>query len=416
MSTAVIGKRFSLSRLIIPAIALGFLAIGVAGWDFSDWHWGVAGVVLYAVPLALCVFRSTLVRVWGLWFGVLLVAQTLLSVLLPFPPNDYITLPPNMNVRVDPRVYDVHGITGLQTVTSDDHGFRVQPPVDYSRGDALRIFAIGGSTTLCLSLDDLATWPHLLQEGLKDLLHKPVQVINTGVSGSRARYHLTTLHYILDLHPSAVIILVGANDWVRQIRRKFGTVPLWFEDLQLKNTLLGLALQRGVQEVSGLFVKSDKSSAPQIDNGNDVRTWQHSLDRPTTRHFTPDAVDPDYADYLGRISALCHAQNLPCIFVTQPTAYSPKATPEMRATFWMTPPFKSFTLPLDEMTRIVGLYNRYLIDFAHRHNDPVCDLASELAPTFDNFYDDEHYDTNGARHVANDLLPCVAAALNAHGS
>jgi hypothetical protein len=58
------------------------------------------------------------------------------------------------------------------------------------------------------------------------------------------------------------------------------------------------------------------------------------------------------------------------------------------------------------------LYNGYLIDFAHRHNDPVCDLASALAPTFDNFYDDEHYDTNGARNVANDLLPCVAAALS----
>ena len=411
MSTAVIATRSSLGRFVIPVIALGFLAVGLGGWDFADWHWGVAGVVLYGIPLACCAFRSTVVRVWGLWFGVFLVAQTVLSVLLPFPPNDYITLPPNMNVRVDPAVYGLRGITGLQSVTSDGHGFRVQPPVDYNRADALRIFAIGGSTTECLSLDDLATWPHLLQDELQDRLHKPVQVINTGISGSRARYHLTTLHDILDLHPSAVIILVGANDWVRQIRLKFATIPLWFEDLQLKNTLLGLAIERGVQEISALLATPHAPAAPQIDNGTDVRAWQHSLDRPTTRHFTPDAVDPDYADYLERISALCHQQNLPCVFVTQPTAYAPEASAEMRATFWMTPPFKLFTLPLDEMTRIAGLYNRYLIDFAHRHNDAVCDLASELAPTFDNFYDDEHYNTSGARNVANDLLPCVAAAL-----
>jgi lysophospholipase L1-like esterase len=406
--------RSGAKRFIVPVIALGFLGFGFAGWDLSDWRWGVLGVALYAVPLVCCAFRSVTIRAWGLWFGVFLVAQTGLARLLPFPPNDYVTLPPNMHVLADPRATDLHGISGLQTVTTDGHGFRVQPPVNYDQSDALRIFAIGGSTTECLSLDDNATWPHLLQEGLSKQLGKPVQVVNTGVSGSRARYHLTTLHYVLDLHPSAVIILVGANDWVRQIQRHFGTLPLWLEDIQLKHTLLGLALQRGIATVAGMFTTHDMEAEVPVDRGVDVRRWQHSLDRPDKRRFTPDAVEPGYADYLERISALCHEAKLTCIFVTQPTAYSLEASEAIRATFWMTPGFKSYTLPLEDMIRIAALYNRFLTDFARQHGDKVCDLASALAPSFDNFYDDEHYNTNGARNVADYLVPCVAAALAGH--
>ncbi len=99
------------------------------------------------------------------------------------------------------------------------------------------------------------------------------------------------------------------------------------------------------------------------------------------------------------------------MFVTQPTAYSLEANEVQRATFWMTPSFKPCTLPLEDMMRLVALYNHFLADFARQRGHALCDLAAALAPSLDNFYDDEHYNTNGASNVATFLVPCVAAAL-----
>jgi hypothetical protein len=89
-----------------------------------------------------------------------------------------------MRLSLDVEAPNMPGISGIQNVTTDDQGYRVMPPVDYGNADALRIFAIGGSTTESIELDDQATWPHLLQEGLNAALGRKVEVVNTGVSGS----------------------------------------------------------------------------------------------------------------------------------------------------------------------------------------------------------------------------------------
>lgn len=411
--SAPVAARPRATRLIIPGIALVFLAIGIASWDPNYRRWALLGVALYAVPLACCIVRSTMIRIWGLWFGVFLVVQTAISLLVPQLPSDYITLPPNTHLRVDIEAPNLPGLSGIHTYSTDEQGYRVAPRIDYARADALRIFAIGGSTTECTVLDDTGTWSYLLQEGLATALGKPVQIVNTGVSGLRARNHLATLRHVLDLHPAAVIFLVGANDWERQIRKHFATIPLWVEKVRLRQTLLGLALLRIVEGTVAPIGRPVDRDEVIVDNGDHLRPLQHSLDRPEKRRFTPSVIDPDYTGYLESISTLCHERNLPCIFVTQPTAHSPEASPEMRATFWMTPPYTSYTLPIEDMAHIAALYNHFLVDFARKHNDPVCDLASALAPTVDNFYDDFHFNQSGARNVAKYLVPCVAAALAA---
>jgi lysophospholipase L1-like esterase len=400
------------TRFVILGLALLILAMGIATWDPSYRRWGVLGVALYAVPLVSCAFRSVTLRVWGFAFGIFMVAQSVLSVLLPSLPNDYVTLPHNMRLSLDVEAPNMPGISGIQNITTDDQGYRVMPPVDYGNADALRIFAIGGSTTESIELDDQTTWPHLLQEGLNATLGRKVEVVNTGVSGLRARNHLATLSHILDLHPSAVIILVGANDWGRQIRSHFATVPLWFEAMRLRRTLLGLALLRLSGGAGDPLAQLNGTQETEVENGDGLRQWQHSLDRPDKRRFTPAAVSSGYVDYLERISNLCHERNIPCIFVTQPTAYSLDASAEVRATFWGTPGFSSFTLPLEDMIRIVTLYNNFLVDFARKHDHPVCDLAAKLEGSFDSFYDEAHFNTAGSRKVAEELVPCVAAALH----
>jgi hypothetical protein len=400
------------SPVVLLAIGALILVFGIIIWDPDYWRWGMLGVALYSVPLLCCVFGSTMIRVWGLWFGIFLVVQAVLSVTLPLMPNDYVTLAPNMRLRIDVEADNIPGISGIQNITTDEQGYRVTPPVDYTSADAVRIFAIGGSTTESILVDDKSTWTYLLQQGLSNSLGKTIQVVNTGVSGLRARNHLATLLHVRNLHPSAAIILVGANDWGRALRMNFATLPLWFEGMRLRRTLLGLAILRLTPDKGDPRHQSSGSDAVSVEHGNGYRRWQHSLDRPDKRRFTPDAVSADYLDYLERIGNVCDEQKLTCIFVTQPAAYSPRASAEVRATFWNTPPFASFTVPIEDMGHLEALYNAYLIKFAKERGHPVCDLAAQLSPTFDNFYDGIHYNVSGSRNVAQKLLPCVSAAMS----
>ena len=127
------------TRLIIPGVALLILAMGLATWDPSYRRWAALGVALYAVPLASCAFRSVTVRVWGFAFGIFMVVQSVVSVLLPSLPNDYVTLPHRMHLTLDVEAPNMPGISGIQDVTTDDQGYRVIPPVEYGKADALRI-------------------------------------------------------------------------------------------------------------------------------------------------------------------------------------------------------------------------------------------------------------------------------------
>jgi hypothetical protein len=88
-------------------------------------------------------------------------------------------LKPNLDYKIDVDEGAIPGIVGVQHITTDEKGFRVTPPVDYTEKSGLRIFTIGGSTTVDIYLDDRATWTHHLQENLKAGLDRPVEAITT---------------------------------------------------------------------------------------------------------------------------------------------------------------------------------------------------------------------------------------------
>jgi lysophospholipase L1-like esterase len=122
-------------------------------------------------------------------------------------------------------------------------------------------------------------------------------------------------------------------------------------------------------------------------------------------------VAADYAATLHEISSLCKENRLTCLFMTQPNAYSEATPADLRSRFWMTPPWATYTLDLDSMIHIASLYNEFLKSFAAREGHPLCDPAPgmEALPKF--FFDDMHFTDEGARRVADLVLPCVLKAL-----
>ncbi len=396
-------------RWSLAAIVLGF---GLWTFDQESRSWAALATVMFALPLVLQATSWTLTRTYALWFGIFLVAQSMLA---PLIKSDYLTLRPRMHSTVEVRTPDGPGMPpGLRHITTDEKGFRVSPPIDYSRKVGVRIFAIGGSTTEDILLDDSTTWTHLVQQGLLTRIAR-AEVVNTGVSGLRARNHFATLKAISSYSPDLVLFLVGGNDWNKHIKDKFEPSRGSKTPPTLRNSPFGKILQRFVvYPVQARYTgktSGDRNLVVDRPDGFNSDKPQRSLERPTRHVFRPSEVAIDYRDDLQEISKTCRDEGLKCMFLTQPHAYAQSTPEELRRLFWMTPPYADYTLDLDSMIHITSLYNNYLIEFARRNDHLACDVAVQLEPSVRLFYDDMHYTNEGARRVADIVLPCVQQAL-----
>jgi lysophospholipase L1-like esterase len=388
------------------------LIFGLITFDRESSFWSVLSLALFSLPLAVQATPWPMARVYALWFGIFLVLQ---SIATPLVRNEYLTLPPNLRATVDVRTDHAPGFrAGIRKITTDAKGFRVAPPVDYDKKRGTRIFAIGGSTTEDILLDDRATWTHVLQEGLR-AAGRDVEIINTGVSGLRARNHVATLKAIAEYEPDLVLLMVGANDWNKQIRDEFEPSRDSYRLPELRKSLFGKTLGRLV--VTPLRVRliggSGLDSSVVIDkpDGFNSDMPRDSLNRTRKRVFNPADVSPGYREDIGAFVSTCREKGLRCVLLTQPSAYSEEAPEELRRLFWMTPPYADYTLDLAAMQRIASMYNGLLESLAREHGLPVCDVAAPMPPSISLFYDDMHFTDDGARRVAEIVQPCIEEAL-----
>jgi hypothetical protein len=398
-------------RWWLPAAILLFGVLAVGNWTSVKWI--SITLFLYSLPLLCQLQPNKLLRVYSLWFGIFLILQTLVTPLVI--DRNYLTLPPNAAYQIDVRGEALPGISGVQTVSTDSQGFRTTKDVNYEEKPegTYRIFAIGGSTTEQILLDDRSTWTHLLQERLDEATNiENVEVINTGVSGTRARQHLATLNRVTGWDPDMVVFLVGINDWNRGIWDELGAPqqnnPGQADSaFRFSDSLMGLSL--GV--VNALFVEEPAPSV-RPEYGEYYSEQNNSLTRPVQRTFRPATVSDSYREVLEAIVARCEQSDITCMFVTQPSAYSLVAGDEIKRFLWMTPPNTDYTLDLPSLVHVAATYNGFLMDLADSSNMAQCDLAANIEPTLDVFYDDCHFNTNGARQVAGILAKCIAATVN----
>jgi lysophospholipase L1-like esterase len=121
-------------------------------------------------------------------------------------------------LELNPEV--LNGFEGMQSISTDARGFRTSRPINYRSKPAktLRILAVGASTTEDIWLDDSKTWTSLLAQKLSKSLAREVEVINSGVSGTRAEHHLLTLLASEPFAPDVAIFMMGITDWNRAIK------------------------------------------------------------------------------------------------------------------------------------------------------------------------------------------------------
>jgi hypothetical protein len=236
---------------------------------------------------------------------------------------------------------------------------------------------------------------------LAEHLGRRVEVINTGIAGLRTLHHVATLKEILPLQPDILIFLVGVNDWVFDIHSQFGSnrdvVRMLFPD-----TILGRVAR-------GWFSRFGNPPEPAAWNSTVTADTfpRGTLGRAQKIAWFPGTTSEQYRANLLRISDICRANKLTCVFLTQPNAYQNDAPKDLRDLFWLTPPNASYTLTFESLVHVAQTYNRALTDFAKRRGHPVCDLVPQIEPTTENFWNEVHYTLAGSARVAEAVTECL---------
>lgn len=345
---------------------------------------------------------------------ILLLSSNLVSPIILEPWSRYKTLPPNLTIVSRVIGDTMPGITGENTLITDGYGFRTNEPVTYEDANAYRIFAIGGSTTEEIYLDNRETWTGLLERHLQTSNIENFEVINTGVSGLRAIHHLETLRRTEHLSPDMYIFLMGVNDWNYQIKNELSDAQ-FLNNFNLSESIIF----KSIDAIYNIMVRiindatySESSENIRVFDGSYYASQNNSLNRPNVRNIQIQSVDPDYDKYVRHIAQRCSDYEYSCMFVDQPSAYSQQVTEALRSRFWMTPPNETYTLPLSDLIQISHTYNEYLEDISKTYELQFCSLAEHIPPTELYFYDDVHFNENGALRVSEVISSCVNDYLN----
>ncbi len=335
----------------------------------------------------------------------LLALQTLIGHIIV--DNDYVTLTPNMKVNNLVIGDALPGVEGMVYVQTDQKGFRVTKPINYGETAPYRIFLIGGSTIEQIYIDDLQTSSYLLQCKLEELLKFPVEVINTGISGALARNHLSTLSKIEKYHPNLVIIMMGANDWNRQIKDNFRKPNSFVNNIRSK---YAFNLSPAYKLVTHIFEYLNSTPANlnifQVDHGEYYSRQNNSLARAIRYDYRPQNISDEFSLFTREIFKKCQMGKYKTLVVAQINSYKDNAADELKKYYWCTPPNEKYTLEFSNMVYFSDLYNNFLEKEARRYG-LVFYKIDNLQPTTENFYDDMHLNKRGAAIFADDIYQCI---------
>ena len=373
--------------------------------------WLIIVVGLFSIPLISLFIKNRTIQNYALWFGVFLIVQSLISP--PIFNRSLKILKPGVRKIIDLQG-GIQGINGIQEITTDHKGFRTTKNVNYKekKERMFRIFAIGGSTTEQIYLDDHKTWTHSLQEKLSNYFQeKEIEVINTGLSGTRIPHHYIMLKEIKKYNPDMVIFLIGLNDWNHQIVSHFYP-PI---DFTFDKTMLGRTIRRNYENNLNYWLSSKKEISKVEKVVEDVyQEKRGSLKRKTRKAYKPETVPSYYKNYFLKIVSFCNENNITGVFLTQPTGYHEKASDEYKKSFWMTPAETKYTLDFESMVYIANLYNRFIMSFALSNGVHVIDLSKEIPGSFEYMYDECHFNVDGANKVAGLIYEYLKPIIKDH--
>ena len=347
---------------------------------------------------------------------------------LLFLPDRYEVWPPNFKRTFRPEPDIIHGITSPSYLTINAFGLRGDPLSD---DEKYRLLAVGGSTTICVYLDDSKAWPYLLQGRLNEALGpKTVWVGNAGRPGHSTPQHILQVEKLLEQYPEidGVVLLVGINDLLvalsatidkppvfderpnEGLRRAFAVFPDWGADAPwYARNLIGRVMR--LRSWHPIPIKRDGVFA--MDEKGDFIKLRRA-DRKAASSFLhrlPD-ISAAVAVYARNLRAIVdHAERMSrrVVFLTQPTLWRDGMSQGEHELLWgggtnffavkNGKPYYSAEALAEAMT----IYNEALRAVCRERVVECVEMADMVPKTAKVFYDDAHFTEYGSAIVAERL-------------
>jgi lysophospholipase L1-like esterase len=388
-------------------------AAGTASFDFKPFL-----IIQSVIFLTFVSFYTRRFLSVSITFTLLIISNFAIT---PSTLSNAIKLPKNLSQKVQVEGSLLTGFSGISNITTDSHGFRTLDQVNYDqKSGKFRIFAIGGSTTEQILLDDKKTWTHLLSQKLNSGNNYHVEVINAGFSGPRAENHYYTLKAIERYQPDLVIFLMGINDWNNDIRmqellrnplkRIINSIFNWMpfsNHFRFEYSPIGLLKNRLFNFQNYALSNTDI----RIEKGDMYAKQNHSLNRKDVRDIRLNEPSASYQYWVNELIGECQGKGIDCVFIDQPTAYTNTTSNDLKDRLWMTPPGEVWTLPLSNMIDISSMYNQFLIGTASKAKMPSCAISTKLPASTTYLYDDCHYNEKGAQLMSDLIYQCVLPTI-----
>jgi hypothetical protein len=349
-------------------------------------------------------------------------------------PTVYRPLTPGLSATF--HLQNAHGVKGPSLYQINSMGARAREWGRDRRAE-YRVLCMGGSATESLANDQSRTWTSLLEQALGNWPDgRRTWVGNIGGSGWSTRHHRTQARHLFEVYdPDAVVLLTGVNDLSSRLkqgdaydpgypdtargaealrRQSFAISPgrfadEWSYDPWVKRTRLWLLLRKARHRVWA------RPEAEQDARGVHLSRWRAARASGTRLSELPslEAALDEYGRALREIVERARARGARILLASQPVLWKAGMSPEEEALLWMggvgefrTVPGSAYYEPA-ALARGMDAYNQRLLQVCAESGAECLDLAAQVPPNLENFYDDCHLTDAGQVLVAG----LVAEAL-----
>lgn len=344
---------------------------------------------------------------------------------LVFPPA-YLIWKPSFSTTFLPAPGVMPGVSGESRLQINSLGLRAN---ELKPADAYRILMIGGSTTECLFLDQTETWPQLVQDALNSNPKAPrTWVGNGGLSGRNSRHHVMALRHLPlgDMKVDAIVVLAGANDLSIQLSQGDAFDPMALQKPDQQRKLFEetfTSMRRGnphepwlkqtmlwqlARTLKAKVIGKPNTGLVQDRAGDTYVKWRkHRQEATDIRPTLPDlsAGLDEYTRNLKEMAALARARSTRLILLTQPTMWGPGLPRELESLLWLGGIGEFQARPgqpyyaAEPLAEGLKRYNDAMLAVCKTEGLECIDLT-HLERDVSTYYDDFHFNENGAKKVA----------------
>ncbi len=288
---------------------------------------------------------------------------------------------------------------------------------EFSKHDAFRVLALGCSVTLSEFVDQELLWTSVLERQLRAVLHEPVWAGSVGRSEVPSRDLCTFAQYFLPQishQLSVVICLIGVNDMALMLSKGSSYDPNYYDTLS-PEARIRRCFVRTPQDETGHPLRPVLSRLKhQFLPDKFYAAGDFYLEKRARRRAAPRVIHelPDlgpgldeFERNLRALAAMIGKLSVQLVLVTQPSIWRDDLSGEEESLLWFgwAEQGNAYYTP-HLLAEAMDAYNKRLMRVAKDLELPCVDLAARLPRDTTVLYDDVHFNDNGSRLAAHELL------------